>query len=94
MRKEYDFSKGERGKFYQPDVEMNYPVYLDPDVAAFMRDLAEKRGIRSRYHCKCMAEKEHRIGTDCEIEIPTNKRFRLRNRTHALVQRVHGTCRI
>jgi len=29
MRKEYDFSKGERGKFYRPDVELNIPVYLD-----------------------------------------------------------------
>lgn len=33
MKKEYDFSKGERGKFYRPDVELNIPVYLDPDVA-------------------------------------------------------------
>jgi hypothetical protein len=44
MRKEYDFSKGERGKFYHPDVELNLPVYLDPDVAAFLRELAEKKG--------------------------------------------------
>jgi hypothetical protein len=44
MRKEYDFSRGERGKFYHPDVELNLPVYLDPDVAAFLRELAEKKG--------------------------------------------------
>jgi hypothetical protein len=44
MRKEYDFSKGERGKFYQPDTELNLPVLLDPDVAAFLRELAEKKG--------------------------------------------------
>lgn len=44
MRKEYDFSKGERGKFYHSDVELNLPVYLDPDVADFMRDLAERKG--------------------------------------------------
>jgi hypothetical protein len=44
MRKEYDFSKGERGKFYRPDVELNLPVYLDPDVAEFLRELAEKQG--------------------------------------------------
>jgi hypothetical protein len=29
MKSEYDFSKGERGKFYRPDVELNIPVYLD-----------------------------------------------------------------
>jgi len=44
MRKEYDFSKGERGKFYHPDLELNLPVYLDPDVAVFLRELAEKKG--------------------------------------------------
>jgi len=32
MKKEYDFSKGERGKFYKPDVQLNLPVYLEPDV--------------------------------------------------------------
>jgi hypothetical protein len=44
MRKEYDFSKGERGEFYHPDVELNLPVYLDPDVAEFLRELAERKG--------------------------------------------------
>jgi len=44
MRKEYDFSKGERGKFYHPDAELNLPVFLHPDVAAFLQELAEKKG--------------------------------------------------
>ncbi len=44
MRKEYDFSKGERGKFFHPDMELHLPVFLDPDVAAFLRDLADKKG--------------------------------------------------
>ncbi|MGO9122936.1 MAG: hypothetical protein ACLQPD_35615 [Desulfomonilaceae bacterium] len=44
MKKEYDFSKGERGKFYHSDVELNLPVFLDPDVAAFLREVAEKKG--------------------------------------------------
>jgi hypothetical protein len=44
MRKEYDFSKGERGKFYRPDAELNIPVYLDEDVASFLRKLAEQKG--------------------------------------------------
>jgi len=44
MREEYDFSKGERGKFYRPDAELNIPVYLDEDVASFLRKLAEQKG--------------------------------------------------
>ena len=43
MRKEYDFSQGERGKFYRPGVEISLPVYLEPDVARFLRELARAR---------------------------------------------------
>jgi len=43
MKKEYDFSEGERGKFYHPDAQLNLPVYLDADVAEFIqRHLTEK----------------------------------------------------
>lgn len=43
MKAEYDFSKGERGKFYHPDIELNLPVYLEPEIADFMRTLAGKK---------------------------------------------------
>lgn len=43
MRTEYDFSKGERGKFYRPDAVLNLPVYLEPDVATFVRELAKAK---------------------------------------------------
>ena len=42
MKKEYDFSKGERGKFFRPDAEFNIPVYLEPDVADIVRRRARK----------------------------------------------------
>jgi hypothetical protein len=42
MKKEYDFSKGERGKFYRPDAELNIPVYLEPQVAVAVREYARK----------------------------------------------------
>lgn len=32
MKKEYVFSKGERGKFFRPGVKLNLPVYLEPDL--------------------------------------------------------------
>jgi len=38
MKKEYDFSKGERGKFYQPDAKINLPIYLEPDVREYFHD--------------------------------------------------------
>lgn len=45
MRKEYDFSKGERGKFYQKDAKLNIPIYLDEEVAAFVDKIASKKGM-------------------------------------------------
>ncbi len=43
MKAKYNFSKGERGKFYHPDAEFHLPVYLDPDVAEFIGGLAVKK---------------------------------------------------
>jgi len=45
MKDEYDFSKGERGKFYRPGVQMNLPVYLDEDVLKYLRERAEAKGV-------------------------------------------------
>jgi hypothetical protein len=45
MKKEYDFSKGERGKFYRPDVRLNLPVYLDDDIALLVQQTAESKKV-------------------------------------------------
>ena len=48
MKKEYDFSKGERGKFYRPDAELSIPIYLEPDVAkVFRSSAAVSQALRS-----------------------------------------------
>jgi hypothetical protein len=44
MRAEYDFSKGERGKFYRPNAKVHLPVYLDDDVQATLVSLATMSG--------------------------------------------------
>ena len=43
MRKEYDFSKGERGKFFNKDAKLNLPVYLDEEILSFVQGIAKKR---------------------------------------------------
>jgi hypothetical protein len=43
MKREYDFSKGERGKFFRPDAELNIPIYLEPQIAEAVRERARKR---------------------------------------------------
>jgi hypothetical protein len=45
MRKKYDFSKGERGKFCRPNMKLNIPIYLDEEVSAFVEKIASKKGV-------------------------------------------------
>ena len=45
MKADYDFSQGERGKFYHPDAVFHVQVYLEPDVDRFMSQLAEEKGL-------------------------------------------------
>lgn len=45
MKQEYDFSKGVRGKFYQPDARLNLPVYLDDDIAEFVQRYAKRKKV-------------------------------------------------
>ncbi len=45
MKKEYDFSKGVRGKFYRPNVRLNLPIYLDADVAEVVQRHAERKRV-------------------------------------------------
>jgi hypothetical protein len=45
MKKEYDFSKGERGKFYQPNLRLNLPIYLEKDIADFVQKFARKKKV-------------------------------------------------
>ena len=44
MKKEYDFSKAERGKFYRAGAKLNLPVYLEPQVQAWLTAVARKKG--------------------------------------------------
>ena len=43
MEKEYDFSKGTRGKFYNEDATFRLPIYLEPEIESFVLKLAKKQ---------------------------------------------------
>ena len=45
MKPEYDFSKGKRGKFYDPEATFELPVFLDPDVESYLVKRAQAKGI-------------------------------------------------
>jgi hypothetical protein len=43
MKNQYDFSKGEQGKFYRPDIILKLPIYLDDDLVAFIEEYAKEK---------------------------------------------------
>ena len=45
MKREYDFSRAERGKFYQRDAELVPPVHLEPRILAWLASQARSRGV-------------------------------------------------
>jgi len=45
MKTHYDFSKGQRGKFYDKEAVFKLPVYLDEKVEAYLAAKAAIKGI-------------------------------------------------
>ena len=45
MKEHYDFSKGVRGKFYNPNAVFELPVYLDERVQGYLSAKAQAKGI-------------------------------------------------
>lgn len=45
MKQEYDFSKGERGKFFRENASLNLPVYLDDEVQRYLQERAKSKGV-------------------------------------------------
>jgi len=44
MKREYDFSKAEQGKFYRKDAVIQLPIYLDAKVQPQVERVARKNG--------------------------------------------------
>ena len=44
MKREYDFSKAEQGKFYRKGAVIPLPIYLDAKVQAQVERVARKNG--------------------------------------------------
>ena len=45
MKKEYDFSKGKRGKFYRSDASFELPIYLNKKLSRFYSEMAEGKSV-------------------------------------------------
>ena len=60
MKEEYDFSNGERGKFYHKNATFNLPIYLEPEVEHFVAKLAkeQKKNISEIVNALLFKDKE------------------------------------
>ena len=45
MQAEYDFSQGERGRFYRENAELQLPVFLEDSVRDYLQARAKEKGI-------------------------------------------------
>lgn len=61
MKKEYDFSKGVRGKFYNADAEFNLPIYLEPEIVEFIEKLAIEKNLNQSQIVNLLLKKNKEI---------------------------------
>ena len=58
MKKEYDFSKAEQGKFYRPITELEIPIYLNKEVKAFFIKRASDKNLEFNKVINAILKKE------------------------------------
>jgi hypothetical protein len=50
MKPEYDFNKGERGKFFRPNAELRLPIYLNADIQVYVAERAARNSMANPAH--------------------------------------------
>ncbi len=68
MRKEYDFSKAEKGKFYRPPDELEIPIYLNKKVKKNYLTLSRNRNMDINKIINSILEKEMEIQKEIGIK--------------------------
>jgi len=61
MKQEYDFSKGERGKFFRENAKLNLPVYPDEEVRSYLQERAETKGVEIAQLVKKMLRQDIKL---------------------------------
>lgn len=61
MNRKYNFSKGVRGKFYNPDGEFNLPIYLEPEISEFIKKLAAEKNLDQSQLVNMLLKKDKEI---------------------------------
>jgi cytidylate kinase len=68
MKKEYDFSKAERGRFYKKAAILRLPIYLDAAVQNEVEDLANRTGRNVRDVVNRIVQRQVRLIEDLETQ--------------------------
>ena len=66
MKKEYDFSKAERGKFYRKNADVRLPIYLGTRLQKQVEGLATRTGRDMGELVNHIVETEMRLIGDLE----------------------------
>ena len=68
MKKEYDFSKAERGRFYKKGATLRLPIYLDARVQDEVEDLANRTGRNVRDVVNRIVQEQVRLIEELETQ--------------------------
>ena len=68
MKKEYDFSKAEKGKFYRPLDELEIPIYLDKKIKEYYVSLSKNKKINLSKIINSILKKEMEIQKEIGIK--------------------------
>ena len=68
MKKEYDFSKAGRGKFYKRGAKLRLPIYLDAKVQNQVQELANRVGRDVGDVVNRIVQKEVRLIDELDLQ--------------------------
>ena len=71
MKKEYDFTKAERGTFYRNGAKLRLPIYLDAKLQSQVEGLASRAGRDFQDVVNRIVEKEVRLINELEFRKDT-----------------------
>ena len=71
MKKEYDFTKAERGKFYRNGATLGLPIYLAAKLQTQVESLASRTGRDFQDVVNRIVEKEVRLINELEFREDT-----------------------
>lgn len=71
MKKEYDFTKAERGKFYRNGAKLRLPIYLDAKLQSQVEGLASRTGRDFQDVVNRIVENEVRLINELEFRKDT-----------------------